>query len=90
MDCTAKASCMTQSDLRLEPSVRIPPKGSQTYRLLLAMRNGQRLTVAKALNEHGCYALSQRCTDLRRMGWPIQSRTLKMPSGAHVSEYWLP
>jgi len=80
---------MTQSDLRLEPSVRIPPKGSQTYRLLLAMRNGQRLTVAKALNEHGCYALSQRCTDLRRMGWPVLSRTIKVGRRSWVSEYYM-
>jgi len=81
---------MTQAELALESPVRLPEKGTQTYRLLMAMKDGKRLTVAKALTEYGCFALSQRCGDLRRLGWPIQSRTIKTASGAHISEYWMP
>lgn len=80
---------MTQSDLCLEPSVRIPDKGTQTYRLLLAMKKGVRLTVAKALTEYVVYALSQRCGELRRMGWPIMSRLVEVESGARVALYWM-
>ena len=78
---------MTQ--LELEAVVRIPRKGTQHYELLTSMQAGERLTVAKALNEHGVYALSQRIGELKKMGWPIQSRTIETNGGARVSEYWL-
>ncbi len=78
---------MTQLDL-ISPC-RVPERGTQCYELLMAMQQGVRLTVAKALSEYGCYALSQRVGDLkRRYGWPIQSRKIDVGT-AHVSEYWL-
>jgi len=72
----------------LEPC-RVPAHGTQAHELLTAMKNGKRLTVAIALTEHGCYALSQRVGELKRMGWPIQSRTITVAGGARVSEYWM-
>lgn len=78
---------MTQLDL-LSPC-RVPERGTQNFELLTAMKNGKRLTVAIALTEHGCYALSQRVGELKRMGWPIQSRTITVAGGARVSEYWM-
>lgn len=77
---------MTQ--LELMP-VRAPNRGTQHYELLTAMQNGERLTVAKALTQHGVYALSQRIGELKRMGWPILSRTIETTGGARVSEYWM-
>jgi hypothetical protein len=74
---------VTQLDL-LAPT-RVPERGTQCYELLMALKNGVRLTVAKALTEHGVYALSQRMGDLRReYGWPIKSRF----AGKH-KVYWL-
>lgn len=78
---------MTQ--LELEP-VRVPNRGTQHYELLTAMQAGERLTVAKALNKYGVYALSQRIGELKKMGWPISSRTVEAPGGARISEYWMP
>lgn len=75
--------------LELDPPVRVPNKGTQHYELLTAMQAGERLTVAKALTEHGVYALSQRIGELKRMGWPIKSRTIEVAGGARISEYWL-
>jgi hypothetical protein len=80
---------MTQADLCFDAPVKLPPHGTQNYRLLMAMQCGARLTVAKALNEYGVFALSQRCTELRKMGWPIKSNMVKLPSGARVAEYWM-
>ena len=69
---------------------RVPEKGTQNFELLMVMKNqGKRLTVAIALKEHGCYALSQRMGELKRMGWPIQSRRITTAGGASVCEYWL-
>jgi len=53
------------------------------------MKKGVRLTVAKALTEYVVYALSQRCGELRRMGWPIMSRLVEVESGARVALYWM-
>jgi hypothetical protein len=64
---------------------RVPEQGTQCYTLLMAMKQGVRLTVAKALNEYGVYALSQRCGDLRdEYGWPIKSQFV-----GKYKEYWL-
>lgn len=77
-----------QLDL-LQPC-KVPEKGTQCFELLMAMKNlGKRLTVAVALTEHGCYALSQRMGDLRRMGWPIKDRFIDTAGGARVKEYWI-
>ena len=80
---------VTQAELSFEAPVTVPPKGTQNYRLLIAMQSGERLSVAKALTEYGVYALSQRCGELRRMGWPIMSRLVEVESGARVALYWM-
>ena len=55
----------------------------------MAMRQGVRLTVAKALTQYGVYALSQRVGELKRKyGWPIKSRMVNV-GNATVAEYWL-
>ena len=53
-----------------------------------ALDKGERLTVAVALEKYGVYALSQRCGDLFRAGYPVESRTIETPTGKHVSEYF--
>jgi hypothetical protein len=78
---------VTQADLCFDAPVKIPQKGTQNYRLLMAMQNGERLTVALALSEFGVYALSQRMGELKRMGWPIRSRMVEVEGGARVAEY---
>ena len=78
---------MTQLELIAE--CRLPERGTQCYELLMAMRQGVRLTVAKALTQYGVYALSQRVGELKRKyGWPIKSRMVNVGS-ATVAEYWL-
>lgn len=79
---------MTQLDL-LEPRFKVPERGGQLYEILVYLQSGGRLTMAKALTELGVGALSQRVGDLKRMGWPIQSRTIETNGGARVSEYFL-
>lgn len=78
---------MTQPDL-FEP-VKVPKAGTQHHKLLLAFQRGERLTVGSALARYGVYALSQRVGELKRMGWPVESRTMKVSDRTSVSEYWL-
>lgn len=82
---------MNQVTLDLQPRrepVTVPAKG-QCLTLLLAMQRGERLTVAEALDKYQCFALSQRCGDLRRAGWPVQSEWYVTPGGAHVKRYFM-
>jgi hypothetical protein len=79
---------MTQLELIAE--CKVPNRGTQHYELLMAMQGGVRLTVAKALSQHGCYALSQRVGELKRWyGWPIKDRFIETNGGARIKEYWL-
>lgn len=66
----------------------LPKADTQAYTLLLAFCRGERLTVLTAIQRYGVYALSQRCGELRRLGWPIQSRTIHQ-NGKSFSEYWM-
>jgi hypothetical protein len=81
---------VTQAELNLEPRTRLPERGSQCYEILYALKAGKRLTVAKALSEHGVYALSQRVGELKRMGWPICTRMVEVRPGTRIAEYFMP
>ena len=53
-----------------------------------ALDRGERLTMLTAINQYGIGALSQRIGDLKRIGYPVESRTITTPTGKHVSEYF--
>lgn len=67
------------------------PNASQTQllKILEALQDGHRLTVASALSDLGVYALSQRIGELRRMGWPIDRVMVRTRSGATVAQYFI-
>ncbi len=61
---------------------------TQLEQLADALDRGERLTVAVALDKYGIYALSQRCGELLRGGYPVQSQFINLPSGKKVKEYF--
>jgi hypothetical protein len=67
--------------------VRVPEQDTQAGKILRYLRNGGTLTVLEAIEKFGCFALSQRCTDLRRGGWPVVSVMEKLPSGKRIARY---
>jgi hypothetical protein len=80
---------MNQLALEYEPSRCVLPKLGTQHRLLLdAFYRGERLTVLTAIQKYGVYALSQRCGELKRMGWPISSETIHQ-NGKSFSQYWI-
>ena len=62
---------------------------SQKAQILAYMMTGAALTPLDALDRFDCLALSQRCGDLRRDGYPIQSQFIKTATGKRVKQYWL-
>lgn len=81
---------MNQLAIPLEEPLRCrqPKVGTQPHRLLMAFYRGERLTVWRALHQYRIYALSQRVGELKKLGWPIKSRTIK-GDGSQYSEYWI-
>ena len=82
---------MNQLALKLDESLRhrqLKP-GAQAHTLLMAFYRGERLTVLTAIQQYGVYALSQRCGELKRLGWPIKSELIETQTGKHVACYWV-
>ena len=61
---------------------------TQLQTLIDAFDKGERLTMLTAINKYGIGALSQRCGDLYRMGYPVDSEFIKTPLGKSVKEYF--
>lgn len=80
---------MTQTDLAFAPPVKVPSKGTMAWDLLMALKNGERLTPLTALERYRCFSLSQRMGELRRSGWPIVSEMVSVHSGKRVACYRL-
>ncbi len=80
-------------DLRERPPVRVAPEmpkdGSQCHRLLVAMTQGEKLRPWESKERFGVMALSQRMTDLRKLGWPVISTPVRV-GDATIAEYSLP
>ena len=77
---------MTQLELI---HVRVPERGTMTWDLLMALKNGEKLTPLTALERYRCFSLSQRMGELRRGGWPIRSEMVRVNSGKKVAMYWM-
>ena len=69
------------------PLAVVPDATTQCGQILRALQRGEALTVAEALAKYGCYALSQRIGELKRMGWPIRSESYKTPTNKTVARY---
>ena len=55
--------------------------------ILVALKNGERITPISALEKFGCFRLSARIWDLRNDGHPIKTRYVSTPHGKVVAEY---
>jgi hypothetical protein len=60
---------------------------SQTAQILEYLETGKALTPLQALDEFGCFRLSARILELKKMGKPINSHKLKLPNGKSVASY---
>ncbi len=62
-------------------------KPSQRLRIQRWLAMGRTITPLQALRLFSTMALSQRCGELRKEGWPVVSRMVKLSSGKRVSQY---
>lgn len=62
---------------------------SYKAKILAHLKTGATLEPMTALNLWGCWSLSQRITELKQDGYPIQSRMTTAPSGKRHAVYWI-
>lgn len=61
----------------------------QCETLLTALKSGEKLTPLDSLRKYHVLALSQRMTELRKAGWPVQSEIVKIGI-KRIARYSLP
>lgn len=69
--------------------IRVHEKHTQCGKLLRHFKRHGRLTTLQATLNLKITTLSQRCGELRRMGWPVSGKWLTLLSGARVKSYGL-
>lgn len=62
---------------------------SQKLAIKRVLATGISLTPLSALRKVGTLSLSQRVGELRREGWPIASKMIRV-GRKYVSSYWIP
>tara|TARA_R100001594_G_scaffold137042_1_gene179790 strand:- start:11251 stop:11457 length:207 start_codon:yes stop_codon:yes gene_type:complete len=59
----------------------------QNDMILVALKNGEKITPISALEKFGCLRLSARIWDLRNDGHPIVTEHITTPQGKVVAQY---
>jgi hypothetical protein len=62
---------------------------SQRQDILRHLAKGHSLTPMEAFKRYRCLSLSQRCGELRREGWPVESKLVKV-GDKRVASYRIP
>lgn len=65
------------------------PLDSYKAKILAHLKTGASLEPMTALNLWGCWSLSQRISELRQAGYPIQSKMTTAPNGKRYAVYWI-
>lgn len=78
-----------QLDLVLTPrrEVVVPEETTQCGIILRHIQQRGSITTLEAYELYNITTCGQRCTDLRKKGWPIDSAWEKTPGGATVKRY---
>lgn len=62
---------------------------SYKAKILAYLKTGATLEAMTALQLWGCWSLSQRISELKQDGYPIQSKMTTAPSGKRHAIYWI-
>ncbi len=62
---------------------------SQTNAILAYMKAGNGITPIEALNLCGCFCLSARIAEIKKLGYMIKTENVKVEGGKHVVRYSL-
>lgn len=71
--------------------INVNPASSQTQtqRILAYMLGGGRITSLEALNQFQCFRLASRISDIRNLGYEVQSQFISTSTAKKVKQYWI-
>jgi Helix-turn-helix domain len=69
--------------------VRLLKPTGHACRILHHLVSGRTLTVMQAFRLFECCSLSSRLNELRKRGWMVKSREVRLKSGKRVQQYSL-
>jgi hypothetical protein len=61
----------------------------QDKAILNHLQTGATISGLEALNRFGCFRLGARIHELKKAGYPIESKKVKSENGKHYSQYSL-
>lgn len=62
---------------------------SQTKMIKAHLESGKTITAVEAHNAYKCMRLASRINDLKKSGYPVDKRMIKVePSGKFIAEYF--
>lgn len=67
-----------------------PARGSQQWRLLEAMLDGEKIDPVSAILKHNVLIPAARCAELRRLGWPVRKVDMLHPDQERFPKAKLP
>lgn len=62
---------------------------SQTRTILAYMKAGNGITPMDALNLCGCFRLSARIAEIKKLGYAVKTESVKVEGGKYVARYSL-
>ena len=62
---------------------------SQCTKILHDLIAGKRITPIYALEKYGCFRLSARIKDLRKVGWVIKTEIVRARSRKRIAQYYM-
>lgn len=75
---------MTQETFQFEPQ-----RSTQTQAILRHLQSGKAITPLESLQLYGCFRLTSRIYDIKKLGFKIESKMVDVGNGKHVAEYTL-
>ena len=68
----------------------LPPEGSQQWRLLMGLLDGDTITPIGAIIDYNVSIPAARCAELRALGWPIRKVNVPHPNQTKFHDQFLP
>lgn len=68
----------------------LPPEGTQQWRVLMGLLDGDKITPIGAIIDYNCFTVNARCSELRKLGWPIRVIDVPHPNQTKFPGAMLP
>lgn len=68
----------------------LPEEGTQQWRVLMGLLDGDKITPISAIISYNCFAINARCSELRKLGWPILTMQVPHPNQTKFPSAQLP